>query len=122
MPITVLSNGYKKPSNPTFGDLWFPAMEDNIQLMNDHNHDGDNGDRIAATTQSVSSAAWGSDLGGGTYRQTITTPNGIEYDTIRIEVRRSTGEMVYPTLVRLTATTFYFYTNDNTANYTISYV
>ena len=40
MAISNLSKGYLKPGNPTTGDLWFPAMETNIQLMNDHVHDG----------------------------------------------------------------------------------
>ena len=28
--------GYLKPSNGDFGTDWFPAMEQNIQQMNDH--------------------------------------------------------------------------------------
>lgn len=122
MPLSTLSYGFEKPSNPTYGDLFWPAMERNIQRMNDHTHNGTNSARIAATTAEVLSAAWGSDLGGGTYRQTITCPAGFTFDTCRIEVRRDTGEVVYPKLVRVTSTTFYIYTNDNTAGYTISYV
>jgi hypothetical protein len=122
MPITVLSKGYKKPSNPTYGDLWFPAMEDNIQRMNDHTHNGTDGAQIANQTVSASSGSWGSDLGGGSYRQLITTPTGMQYDSTRISVRRSTGEQAYPTLERVSATTFYIYTNNNAITYTLSFV
>lgn len=122
MPIATLSKGYKKPSNPTTGDLWFPAMEDNIQLMNDHVHDGATGTFTPADTATVSSGSWGSDLGGSSYRQTITVPDSRNYDDVRIEVRDSTGVMCYPTIEKINATTFYIYTNDNSKSYTISYV
>lgn len=122
MPLSTLSYGFIKPSDPTYGDQFFPAMETNIQKMNDHTHDGSNSAPIAATTQTVSSASWGSDLGGGTYRQLITTPSGYSFDSNRIEVRRSTGEMSYPTIVRVSATTFYIYTNDNSVTYSIQYI
>ncbi len=122
MPLTDLSYGYEKPSNPTTGDVWFPAMERNIQRMNDHTHDGDNGARIAAETASISSGAWGSDLGGSKYRKLLTLPAGFTFDAVRIEVRRSTGEMVYPTIEKVSSTTFYLYTNSNALTYTVSYI
>lgn len=121
MPITELSYGYKKPSTPTPATLWLPAMEENVQLMNDHNHDGVTGARIGDTVQDALAAGW-SAVGSGTYRQLITCPTGFTYATARIEVRRSTGEMVYPTIEQVSANTFYLYTNDNTLEYKISYV
>ena len=122
MPVSTLSKGYKLPTSPTYGDEFFPALETDITLMNNHTHDGSDGARIAATTQTVSSGSWGSDLGGGTYRQLITLTSSLQYDSVRIEVRRSTGEMVYQTIERVSASTMYIYTNDNTLSYTISYV
>jgi hypothetical protein len=122
MPITILSKLFEKPSSPTNGDLWWAAMERNIQYMNDHTHNGTNSQLIAGNTQAVSGAAWGADLGGGSYRQTITVPSGINFDNNRIEVRTSDGQMVYPTIVKVSTTTFYIYTNNNSQGYTISYV
>lgn len=122
MPITVLSQGYQKPSDPTAGDLWFAAMEENIQLMNDHTHAGDDGAFIAKSTSSVVAGSWGADLGGGLYRQLITLPDSRTFDTTKLEVRRSTGEVVYAQIERVSATTFYIYTNDNSLDYTIYYV
>lgn len=97
-------------------------MERNLQKLNDHSHNGVNGARIAATTADVSAGAWGSDLGGSRYRQTITLPSGFTFDTVRIEVRRSTGEMCYPTIEKISSTTFYLYTNDNSLAYKLSYI
>lgn len=121
MPLSTLSKGYKKPSNPTSGDLFFPAMEDNIQLMNDHVHNGVTGAITPSATGTALSTDWGSDLGGGSYRQVITMPTGFSFDTTNIQVRRSTGEMVYPTIEKISSTTFYLYTNNNGIAYNILY-
>lgn len=122
MSIATLSYGYKKPSDPTYGDLFWPALEDDIQLLNDHTHNGTNSARIASETQNISSASWGSDLGGGSYRQLLTVPTGFTYANCRIEVRRSTGEVVYPTIERVSSSTFYLYTNNNSIDYVVSYI
>ena len=114
MPISTLSKGYKKPTNPTTGDAWFPAMEDNIQRMNDHTHNGTDGALIAVTTQDILSANWGADLGGGLYRQLMTMPAGFQFDQTRIEIRSSGGEVIYAKIERVSATTYYVYTNDAT--------
>jgi hypothetical protein len=120
--LEILSHGYEKPENSTTGAQWFPAMERNIQRMNDHTHDGLDGAQIGANLQNVLAANWGADLGGTSFRQEVIMPNPLEFDTSRIEVRRSTGEMVYPTIVKTAANKFYLYTNDNTAEYVVSYV
>ncbi len=122
MAVSTLSKGYKLPGNPTTGDLWFPAMMTNIQLLNDHTHDGSDGNRIASSVVAVANSGWGSDLGGGSYRQIVTVPTGFTFDTCRIEVRRSTGEMVYPEIVKINASTFYLYTNNNSLAYNVSFI
>ena len=45
MAIT-LSNGYIKPEDGDTGAVWFDALEDNIQRVNDHNHDGSNSEIV----------------------------------------------------------------------------
>lgn len=120
--ITILTFGYELPNNTCTGDVWFPAMERNIQRMNDHTHDGEDSSRIAATVQDVLAANWGADIGGGMYRQTVQMPVGFTFENSRIEVRRSTGEVVYPSIVKVTETTFYLYTNNNTVSYKVSYL
>lgn len=122
MPIQTLSHGYEKPTNPTTGDVFWEALERNIQRMNDHDHDGVSAPQIAATVEEVLAANWGADLGNGSYRQLITLPDPMEFDSTRIEVRRSTGEIAYPDIVRVSASTFYIYTNDNSVSYDVSYI
>lgn len=120
--MQTLSHGYEKPANPDTGEAFWQALERNIQRMNDHTHDGQDGEQIAATVDDVLAANWGTDLGNGTYRQLITLPDPMEFDSTRIEVRRSTGEVAYPDMVKVSDTTFYIYTNDNSVSYKVSYL
>jgi hypothetical protein len=58
-------------------------------------------------------------LGGGNYRQVVTLPAAYDYDKVQIGFRiTSTGDMVYPTVERISPTQVYVYTNDNTLDYT----
>lgn len=118
--MNTLSYGYKKPANPDTGDVWFPAMAGNIQQLNDHTHDGVTSAPLTTTTQDALAANWVA-TANGTYRQLMTVPTGLQYDTADIWVRRSTGEVAYPTMERVSSTTFYLYTNDNTLAYKLKY-
>ena len=120
--MQTLSYGYKLPANPDTGDQFFPAMEFNIQRLNDHTHNGVNSAPIASTQQSVLAASWAAaPIGGGLYRQLVTMPVGFSYDTTNIWFKISTGEFVYPTVERVSASTYYIYTNDNTLTYVANY-
>lgn len=118
--MLTLSKGYKKPQNPDTGDVWFPAMETNMQLLNDHNHDGVTSQPLATISQSIDNSAWLA-VSGGLFRRLLTVPTGLTYDTCDIWVLRSTGERTYATLERVSSTTFFLYTNDNTLAYTVQY-
>lgn len=48
--MIIQSNGYKLPETGDFGDIWFPALEDNITRVNSHNHDGNNSEKIISTS------------------------------------------------------------------------
>lgn len=108
-----LSYGYKKPANPDTGDLWFPAMEFNIQQLNDHDHDGLNSAPLAVRSVSAPASAWVA-TGGGDYRQAVTLPSGLTYETCQFWVRQDDGEQIYPEVTRLSATQLYVYTTDIT--------
>lgn len=78
--MIILSNGYKLPETGDFGDVWFPALEDNIQRVNDHNHDGNNSEKIPstsmeATVQSVLSGDFGAS--GDEFVALITLAGGL---------------------------------------------
>lgn len=51
--MEILSYGYKKPVNGDTGDVFFPALEENIQKQNDHTHDGVNSAFIASQSPSA---------------------------------------------------------------------
>lgn len=120
--MRVLSYGYEKPQLDDTGDEFFPAQERNIQRLNDHKHDGTLGALNAPGTQTISSASWVA-VGGmvGTYSQTVTLPAGYLYDSIVINLRLSTGQPIYPSIVRASNSTYTVYVNDNTLNLVAEY-
>lgn len=122
MPISTLSKGYQKPSSPTTGDLWFPAIAADIQLMNDHVHDGTTGAITPAVAQAIAAGSWVAVAGGdGMYTQTITMPTGRTFDASDISFRLSTGEFVYPSVTRISNSSYSITTNDNTQSYIAIY-
>lgn len=125
--MQTLSYGFQKPQSGDKGSVFFPALENNFQQLNDHTHDGSNSSPLTAksstaVTQAISSGAW-VDQGGGTYRQTVTMPSGIAWDTHAIELRdSSTNENMLLRVAKVTATTYYVYINDNSVSLTALYV
>ena len=120
----TLSHGVYKPATPDTGDVWFPALSSNAQLQNDHTHNGTDGAFLAVTTTSILAASWGAPA-NGTYSQTINMPtvNGVQmqYDNCQIEFRLSTGEIMYPSITRLSSTSYSIAVNDNTVTITAIY-
>lgn len=119
--MQTLSYGFKKPQNPDKGDVWFPAMEANIQQLNDHTHNGTNSAYIATqpnqvpTTQVIAAASWVAVAGiAGLYRQLVTMPGTLVYDTSIITMRLANGNIVYAQIEKAAASQYYVYTNDNT--------
>ncbi len=119
--MNTLSYGYKKPQNPDKGDTVFPALETNIQQLNDHDHDGSDSAPLYTHQVTAAAGAWVSSGSGGMYRQVITMPGSLVYDTTDIWARRSTGERAYPAMERIDSASFYLYTNDNSLAYTLSF-
>lgn len=120
--VTILSYGYKLPADPDTGDVWFPALAFDITRLNSHSHNGTDSAPLSSTTQSILAAAWvAAPIGGGLYRQLVTLPGTLQYDTIEMWFKLSSGEYVYPSVERASANTYYIYTNNNTLQYTASY-
>lgn len=115
--MQTLTYGLKKPETPDSGAEFFPALEDNFVQLDAHDHDGVTSAKLPLTSieaESVTlpSGAWVA-TSGGTYRQLVTLPTGLQFDDVSLELRLSTGEVVHPTVERASATTFYVYVNDN---------
>lgn len=128
---TTLSKGYKKPATGDRGSSFYPNLEDNIELSNSHKHNGVDGEKInvkdlVVSSQTISSASWGSDLGGSTYRQLVTLPTGITFDDMIVKFQISgggdDGVQISPTLVKASSNTYYIYVNDNTIAILATYV
>ncbi len=114
--------GYKRPDNNDTGDIFWDALVFNINQLNSHNHDGVTSAPLALQSGSVASGSWvAAPIGGGVYRQAITLPAGLAYDTCQIWFKLSTGDHVYPSVEKISSSQFYVYTNDNTKTYTAFY-
>ena len=114
--MIILTNGYKLPETGDFGDVWFPAIEDNIQRLNDHTHDGTNSEKLPATSisainQTVLSGSFAVQP-SGEFRATVNVPTGGDFDTMNISFRDpSTKDKVYLKYEKISVTQFYVYTN-----------
>lgn len=126
--MLTLSYGYSKPQTGDKGATIWSALEADIQQLNDHTHDGVTSalipaKNLASTQGSILAAAWATYGGAptGFYRQTVTMPVGYSFDTTSITFQSSAGAYVYPTVEKVTNTTYYIYTTDNTLALTAKY-
>ncbi len=122
--MQTLTFGYKKPQTRDTGSVLFTALEDNIQQLNDHTHNGTNSSKltaaaVVASTQSILAAAWVA-TSQGNYRQLVTL-SGLLYDEINIGMRNSSGHIVAAQIEKVSASTYYVYTNDNATGFTAVY-
>lgn len=119
---TTLTHGYIKPANPDTGDVFFPALATDIQLMNDHIHDGTLGNILPTVSQTILSSNWAAVSGQtGTYSQTVTVPSQFSFDTVEVGFRLANGTKIYPTVTRVSSSQFLVFTNDNSQNFTAVY-
>lgn len=126
--MLILSKGYKKPQSGDKGSVWFPALEENIQQLNDHTHNGTDSQLIAGgsvSNQVVTIAAVDWVSSGSGYRFLVPLPSGYTYDGTHKEVRLNggaqDGAVVVPTIERVSNTTMYVYSSDNTVSFNVSF-
>jgi len=114
--MIILSKGFKLPETGDFGDVWFPALEDNIQQLNDHDHNGVNSPKISAVAltgyvDTVLQAAF-IDQGNGYYRALISVPGGLTVDNFVITVKDpTTKDIMYLKQEKFNASSYYLFTN-----------
>jgi len=108
--MQILSNGYKRPETGDLGDVWFPALEDNITRLNSHNHDGSNSEKLTSSSIDVvtDNVVTGDFAVNGTdWEATKTVPLGFEVDKTQIFFRDpTTKETMYLRIERLNITQF----------------
>lgn len=114
--MQTLSKGWKKPETGDFGDVWFPALEDNIEQLNSHDHDGVDSEKISIAntnkfTQTVASGDF-VDQGDGYHRALVTLAGGYSIDDLTITVKDpTTKEQIYLRHEKVTSATYYLFTN-----------
>lgn len=98
--MITLSNGYQLPQDGDLGDIWFNALEANIQRLNGHSHNGIDSEKLdAGAVDALSSTINTGDfsLSGVEYTAQITLPSTMQVDTTEISFRdATTREPVYP--------------------------
>lgn len=124
--MLTLSFGFKKPETNDKGDVVFPALEANIQQMNDHDHNGTNSKKISSASieplsETLLAANWVATT-NGRFRQLVNLPASLTYDLTGFDCRLSNGDIFYPTIEKVAAGQFYLYINDNTQNVTVIYL
>ena len=101
MAIQTLTFGYKLPQTGDKGSVFFPALEDNIQRLNDHDHDGSDSARltsksVTAVTGTIASASWSGVSGKtGLFSQTVTMPTGFTYANFIVSFRDTSGDSLF---------------------------
>jgi len=124
--MLTLSFGFKKPENNDRGATVFTALEDNIQQLNDHTHDGTDSAKLSSSalelvSQTLANTDWVAST-NDLYRQLVTLPAALNFDTLSLQCRLSDGSVFFPTVEKVSTSQFYLYINDNTQNVTVIYV
>lgn len=120
--MITLSKGVFQTQNGDTGDIFFPAWSANATWMNNHTHNGTDSQFLSSTQQNILAANWtAAPIGGGLYVQTVTVPSGFSYDQCQIWFKLSSNQYVYPSVERLSATTYNVFINDNTLSLIANY-
>lgn len=117
----TLSYGYKLPEAGDIASSWMSDLEDDIQRLNDHDHDGVDSSlltpaSITKFTTTITALSW-TDDGGGNYSKVITVPAAIlEFNNYYVWFYiTATGVRINPDVERVTATTYRIRTNEQLA-------
>ena len=123
--MLTLSYGFKKPEPGDKGDVFFPALQDNAQKLNDHTHNGTDSAKLTtlamnSLTSTISSANWVAS--GDVYRQLISMPAGLTFDNVVIGFRESVSTNTsYLNVEKVSSNSYYVYCNDSTKSFTAQY-
>lgn len=125
--MLTLSYGFQKPENGDNSTIWFPALANNAQKLNDHTHNGTNSSLLTAQSitgisDQILAASWVA-TSGGTYRQSVTMPAATDYDNYgKSFMITSSGHEINPTVEKIDDTHYYVYINDNSLTLTVLYL
>lgn len=113
--MITLSNGYQLPEDGDLGDIWFDALEANIQRLNEHTHNGVNSEKLdSSSIESLFSTINSGDftLVGTEYTHQLTLPALMQVDTTSIEFRdATTSEPIYMRWEKFSVTQINIFSN-----------
>lgn len=120
-----MSYGYKNPQTGDQGATLFTALNFNITRLNGHSHNGTDSVKLTAAsvtaiTQAIAAVDWVA-TSNGNYRQVVTLPGSLNYDEIGIVIKNSSNNVVQAQIEKITANSYYVYTNDNTEAFVAAY-
>lgn len=129
---SVLTYGHVRPDDNDTGATFWDQLRNNITQDDAHNHNGINSAILSSIainpvsdTTSIVAANWIA-TSGGTYRMIVTTPPSISFDSygMQFTITNGTdiGTRIYPTITKISNTTYYIYSNDNTINISVLYL
>jgi hypothetical protein len=124
--MQTLTNGYLLPETFDRGNTFFPALEQNIQRLNDHSHNGADSEKLNAEsflgltdTTSLVPANWTLQP-NGLYRALVTMIGSMVFDTKNIRLVAN-NRVLYADYEKVTSNTFYVYVNDPSLSVTVLY-
>lgn len=130
--MLTLTFGYKKPQTGDRGSVFWPALEDDIQQLNDHTHNGVNSANITsaavtAVTQTFASGAW-TTVGDGTFTLSVTHSAGTTRETHAPLIKADTNAAnegfgtLHPKIVYSSTTVFVLTVNKVPASIKVFFV
>lgn len=127
--MQTLTYGFKKPETGDKGTVFFPALEDNVDRLDSHSHNGTNSPKLSsenvdAYAQTIGAGSWAS-IGTDSYRMLVTMPVTLEFDKCTmlflINSGAASGQVFYPTVSRQSANTYYIYSCDGSIDVKVQY-
>jgi len=122
--MQTLTYGFFKPQNGDKGSVFWSALEANFQQLNDHTHNGTDSPQLAAasfgsTVQLLPASGWTTiDAATSVYRQLVTLPGALQFDDVHIlffiNSGGDSGYQFYPTLQKVSSSTYYIFANNAT--------
>lgn len=128
MSVT-LTYGFVKPATGDTGATFWTQLENDITQLDSHTHNGVDSAVLSSTSinptsDTISHTNWVA-TAGGTYRQLVTTPPSITFDSYGMAFRITNGSdigyEIHPTILKVSNTTYYVYVNDNTIDLSVLY-
>lgn len=127
--VNILSYLFKKPQTGDKGSVFWPALEEDIQKMNDHTHNGSNSSRlvgssISATTQAITAGVWVPVVVGSLYRQQVTLPGTMLYDDYLIVFKdqATPKSQLFLSTEKISSNSYYVFINDSSKSITAYYL